>query len=113
MSLLHRACLAIALVTSSHNTIAMQPCEQPDKKIQIGLKSVGHLSEFLCCPFEGTCIYCNRFLAQCRTEWRISHGIWLPIDSHHGVQALFNFDRSGSRFQYLLPVAGSGGRFQQ
>ena len=84
-------------------------------------------------PFQGTWIYCNRFLAQFRTEWCRSHGLWLSIDSHHGVQVLFNFDRSGGRFQLSsgsrfrwqgsavgsgtgfrqqVPVAGSAGRFQ-
>ena len=83
-------------------------------------------------PFQGTWIYCNRFLAQFRTEWCRSHGIWPLIDSHHGAQILFNFDRwqvsvlaSGSRFRWQgsavgsgtgfrqqVPVAGSAGRFQ-
>ena len=76
--------------------VAMQPCDQPDKKIQIGFKPVGHLSKLLLCPFQGTWIYCNRFLAQFRTEWCRSHGILLSVDSGLGVQVLISID----------PVAG-------
>ena len=89
------------------------PAMNQINRYKLGSSPLDICQRLLFGPFQGTWTYCNRFLAQFRTEWSRPHGIWLSIDSHHGVQVLFNLDRSGGRFQYLLPVAGSGMRPRQ
>ena len=46
------------------------------KRCKLGSSPLDICQMLLFGPFQGTWIYCNRFLAQFRTEWCRSHGIW-------------------------------------